>query len=50
MMSHAPDDGALVDRIMTIGDTPDLRRQVLADNPARPCRTDREQDAMRRKP
>ena len=35
MNSHMPDDGALVDRIMTICDTPDLRRQVLVDNPAR---------------
>ena len=35
MQSHMPDDGALVDRIMTICDTPDLRRQVLVDNPAR---------------
>ena len=35
MKSHMPDDGALVDRIMTICDTPDLRRQVLVDNPAR---------------
>ena len=35
MKSHMPDDGALVDRIMTICDTPDLRRQVLVDNPTR---------------
>ena len=35
MKSHMPDDGALVDRIMTICDTPALRRQVLVDNPAR---------------
>ena len=40
MKSHMPDDGALVDRIMTICDTPDLRRQVLADNPARLYWTD----------
>ena len=35
MKSHMPDDGALVDRILTICDTPDLLRQVLVDNPAR---------------
>ena len=35
MKPHMPDDGALVDRIMTICDTPALRRQVLVDNPAR---------------
>ena len=35
MTSHMPDDGALVDRIMTVCDTPALRRQVLVDNPAR---------------
>ena len=35
MKSHMPDDGALVDRIMAICDTPALRRQVLVDNPAR---------------
>ena len=35
MKSHMPDDGALVDRIMTICGTADLRRQVLVDNPAR---------------
>ena len=35
MKSHMPDDGALVDRIMSICDTSALRRQVLADNPAR---------------
>ena len=35
MKSHMPDDGALVDRIMAICNTPDLRRQVLVDNPAR---------------
>ena len=35
MKSHMPDDGALVDRIMTICDSPALRRQVLVDNPAR---------------
>ena len=35
MKSHMPDDGALVDRIMTLCDTPDLRRKVLVDNPAR---------------
>ena len=35
MKSHMPDDGALVDRIMTICDTPALRRQVLVDNPTR---------------
>ena len=35
MRSHMPDDGALVDRIMTLCDTPALRRQVLVDNPAR---------------
>ena len=35
MKSHMPDDGALVDRIMSICDTPALRRQVLVDNPAR---------------
>ena len=35
MKSHIPDDGALVDRIMSICDTPALRRQVLVDNPAR---------------
>ena len=35
MKPHMPDDGALVDRIMTICDTADLRRQVLVDNPAR---------------
>ena len=33
--SHMPDDGALVDWIMTVCDTPALRRQVLVDNPAR---------------
>ena len=35
MKSHMPDDGALVDRIMTLCDTPALCRQVLVDNPAR---------------
>ena len=35
MKTHMPDDGALVDRILTICDTPDLRRKVLVDNPAR---------------
>ena len=35
MRSHMPDDGVLVDRIMTICDTPDLRRQVLVDTPGR---------------
>ena len=35
MKSHMPDDGALVDRIMAICDTPALCRQVLVDNPAR---------------
>ena len=35
MKSHMPDDGALVDRIMTLCDTPALRRRVLVDNPAR---------------
>jgi 2-pyrone-4,6-dicarboxylate lactonase len=35
MKSHMPDDGALVDRIMTICDTETLRRQVLVDNPTR---------------
>ena len=35
MKSHMPDDGALVDWIMTVCDTPALRRQVLVDNPAR---------------
>ena len=35
MKTHMPDDGALVDRIMAICDTTDLRRQVLVDNPAR---------------
>lgn len=34
MKSHMPDDGALVDRIMTICDTDELRRKVLVDNPA----------------
>ena len=33
MKSHVADDGALVDRIMTLCDTPDLRRRVLVDNP-----------------
>ena len=40
MKSHMPDDGALVDRIMTVCDTPDLRRQVLVDNPTRLYWTD----------
>ena len=35
MTSHMPDDGALVDRIMTLCDSPGLRRQVLVDNPTR---------------
>ena len=35
MKSHMPDDGALVDRIMTLCDTPALRRRVLVDNPTR---------------
>ncbi len=35
MKSHMPDDGELVDRIMTICDTDELRRKVLVDNPAR---------------
>ena len=35
MKSHMPDDGALVDWIMAVCDTPVLRRQVLVDNPAR---------------
>ena len=35
MQSHMPDDGALVDWIMAVCDTPALRRQVLVDNPAR---------------
>ena len=35
MKSHMPDDGALVDRIINICDTPALCRQVLVDNPAR---------------
>ena len=48
MKTHMPDDGALVDRIMTICDTPDLRRQVLVDNPTRLYWTDREEDPMRR--
>ena len=42
MKSHMPDDGALADRIMTICDTPALRRQVLVDNPARLYWADRE--------
>ena len=40
MKSHMPDDGALVDRIMTICDTPALSRQVLVDNPTRLYWTD----------
>lgn len=35
MRSHMPDDGALVDRIMSICATDTLRRQVLVDNPTR---------------
>lgn len=35
MTSHMPDDGQLVDRIMTICDTDALRHKVLVDNPAR---------------
>ena len=35
MKSHMPDDGVLVDRIVALCDTPDLRRRVLVDNPAR---------------
>ena len=35
MKSHMPDDGALVDRIMTICETAVLRRQVLVENPTR---------------
>ena len=35
MRSHMPDDGALVDRIMVVCDTPALRTQVLVDNPTR---------------
>ena len=35
MRSHVPDDGALVDRIMTICATAALRQQVLVDNPSR---------------
>ena len=35
MKSHMPDDGQLVDRIMTICETDELRRKVLVDNPAR---------------
>ena len=35
MKSHMPDDGALVDWIMAVCDTPALLRQVLVDNPAR---------------
>ena len=35
MQSHMPDDGALVDWIMAVCETPELRRQVLVDNPAR---------------
>ena len=35
MQSHMPDDGALVDRILAICETQELRRMVLVDNPAR---------------
>ncbi len=35
MKSHMPDDGQLVDRIMAICNTDDLRKKVLVDNPAR---------------
>jgi len=35
MKSHMPDDGELVDRILTICDTAHLRQQVLVENPAR---------------
>jgi len=35
MKSHMPDDGALVDRIMTICDTDTLRQLVLVKNPTR---------------
>lgn len=35
MKSHMPDDGELVDRIMTLCDTDELRHKVLVDNPAR---------------
>lgn len=34
MKSHMPDDGQLVDRIMTICDTDVLKQKVLVDNPA----------------
>ncbi len=35
MKSHMPDDGALVDRILAICDSDELRQQVLVTNPAR---------------
>lgn len=35
MKSHMPDDGQLVDRIMQIANTEELRQKILIDNPTR---------------
>ncbi len=35
MKSHMPDDGQLVDRIMHIANTEELRQKILIDNPTR---------------
>ena len=35
MKSHMPDDGQLVDRIMQIANTEELRHKILIDNPTR---------------
>ncbi len=35
MKSHMPDDGQLVDRILQIADTDELRQKILIDNPTR---------------
>lgn len=35
MKSHMPDDGQLVDRIMHIANTDELRQKILIDNPTR---------------
>ena len=35
LKSHMPDDGALVDFVPRIADTPELQRKLLVDNPMR---------------